>query len=150
MNILLSPSDFSIVNSADCQAMLSRLIGNLSGFAYRRRHDAGYEVHRFIANASLAYGDLIVPADRPRVEERVRLAVRLRQRATVEYRIRTAHGAWALVEDRFSPVVNAAGEVIAIEGIIDRVRHHGPGGWLHSRTANCAPLIAYDLQTDPS
>ena len=52
----------------------------------------------------------------------MRLAALHRQRATVEYLIRTAHGAWVQVEDRFTPIVNAAGEVLAIEGIIDRAR----------------------------
>lgn len=146
LNSLPPPSRF--INGADCDAMLVRLIGNLSGFVYRRRHDVrwtmdfvsdgcrdvtGYDPHRFIANASLAFGELIAPADRPWAEEHVRLAVRQRQRATVEYRIRTAHGAWALVEDRFTPVVNAEGEVLAIEGIIDRVRQPHPAPWPRAR-----------------
>ncbi len=132
-----SPPDSRFINGVDCHATLSRLLGNLGGFAYRRRHDArwtmdfvsagcldvtGFDPHRFIANASLAFGDLIARADRPRVDECVWFAVRQRQRATVEYRIRTAHGAWVMVEDRFAPVVNAAGRVLAIEGIIDRIR----------------------------
>lgn len=150
-NSSLSPARF--INCVDCEATLMRLIGNLRGFVYRRRPDAqwtmdfvsagcrdvtGYDPHRFIANASLAFGDLIAPADRPRVDERVRFAVRHRQRATVEYRIRTAHGAWAVVEDRFAPVVNAAGEVLAIEGIIDRVRPHHPAPWPRARRARTA------------
>ena len=147
------PPDSRFLNCVDCEATLTRLIGNLSGFVYRRRPDAqwtmdfvsagcrdvtGYDPHRFIANASLAFGDLIAPADRSRVDERVRFAVRQRQRATVEYRIRTAHGAWAVVEDRFAPVVNAAGEVLAIEGIIDRVRPPHPAPWPRARRARTA------------
>ncbi len=160
------PPDSRFINCVDCDATLTRLLGNLSGFLYRRRHDArwtmdfvsagcrdvtGYDPHRFIANASLSFGDLIAPADRPRVDERVRFAVRHRQRATVEYRIRTAHGAWAPVEDRFAPVVNAAGEVLAIEGIIDRVRLQHPAPWPRARrrTARSAPdTPLLPLQTD--
>ncbi len=137
MNLVLSPSTERFVKRMDCHATLDRLIGNLRGFLYRRRHDplwtmefvsigcrdiTGYDPHRFIENASIAYGDLIARADWQRVNDRVRLAVLQRQRATIEYRIRTAHGAWIQVEDRFEPVVDSAGKVLAIEGIVDRVR----------------------------
>jgi PAS domain-containing protein len=123
--------------SADCQATLARLIGNLSGFFYRRHLDlrwtmefvsvgcrdlTGYDPHRFIANASIAFGDLIARADWKRVNDRVRFAVLHRERTTIEYRLRTAHGAWLKVEDRLTPVVGADGHVAAIEGIIDRAR----------------------------
>lgn len=128
-------SDF--VSCIDCQTTVARLIGNLGGFVYRRRHDArwtmdfvsdgcrdvtGYDPHRFIANQSLAFGDLVARADWQRVNEQVHMAVNHQRRATIEYLIRTAHGAWVLVEDRLTPVVNAAGIVLAIEGIVDRAR----------------------------
>src|SRR5690606_9798300 len=118
----------------DCQATLARLIGNISGFVYRRRLDArwtmefisdgcrdvtGYDPHWFIANQSLAFADLIAPTDRKSVNDRIRFAVQRQRRMTVEYRIRAAHGAWVQVEDRFTPVVNTTGRVLAIEGIID-------------------------------
>ncbi len=130
-------SDTHFLKDADCHAAVLRLIGNISGFVYRRRFDpswtmefvssgcrdvTGYDPHRFIANASIAYGDLIARSDWKRVNERIRLAVRHRQRASVQYLIRTAHGLETLVEDRLTPVVNAAGHVLAIEGIIDRAR----------------------------
>lgn len=137
MNFAFPPGTTSFLKYVDCHPTLARLIGNLSGFLYRRRHDArwtmefispgcrdvtGYDPHRFIANASIAFGDLIARSDWGRVNERVRDAVRRRQQATVEYVVRSAHGAWVRVEDRFTPVVNAAGKVLAIEGIIDRAR----------------------------
>ncbi len=165
MHFISSPPDPGFVNCVDCAATLSRLISNLSGFVYRRRHDArwtmdfvsagcrdvtGYDPHRFLADGSLAFGELIAPADRPRVDEHVRFAARHRQRATVEYRIRTAHGAWALVEDRFAPVVNVAGEVLAIEGIIDRVRRPLPAPWPRAqrrtpRSAADTPLLPLQI-----
>lgn len=153
MSLHFSPLDTPFITGMDCAATLTRLIGNLRGFVYRRRHDApwtmefvsagcrdvtGYDPHRFIANASLAFGDLIAPADRLWVDERVRFAARQRQRATVEYHIRTAHGAWVQVEDRFAPVVNAEGEVLTIEGIIDRVRQPHPAPWPRARRARPA------------
>jgi PAS domain-containing protein len=89
----------------------------------------GYDPHRFIGNASMAFGDLLERSDWNRVNERVRLAAQHRQRATVEYRIRTAHGAWTKVEDRLTPIVDDDGRIIAIEGIIDRSRHHDGTSW---------------------
>lgn len=149
MNFTSLPSDSNIVNCVDCHATLARLIGNLSGFFYRRRPDArwtmefvspgcrdvtGYDPHRFIGNASIAFGELIVPADRRRANERVRLAALHRQRARIEYLIRVAHGAWVRVEDRLTPIVNAAGKLVAIEGLIDRV----PGN--HATTVTTLPV----------
>jgi PAS domain-containing protein len=131
------PPDALFVKCSDCHATLARLVGNLGGFLYRRRLDSrwtmdflsggfrditGYDPHRFIGNASIAYADLIARTDWKHVNERVQLAVRHRQRATVEYLLRTAHGAWVQVEDRFTPVVSATGKILAIEGIIDRSR----------------------------
>lgn len=134
MNSILSPATAPFVN---CHATLGRLIGNLGGFLYRRRHDrrwtmefvsagsrdiTGYDPHRFLANGSLAFADLISRCDFERVNECVRDAIHQRRRASVEYFIRAAHGVWIQVEDRFTPVVSAAGKLLAIEGIIDRIR----------------------------
>jgi len=137
MTLAFPPIYAPFAKCVDCHATLGRLIGNLSGFLYRRRLDpnwtmdfvsdgcrdiTGYDPHRFIANASIAFGDLIARTDWKRVDERVQFAIRHRRGATVEYLIRTAHAAWLQVEDRFTPVVSAAGKVLAIEGIIDRSR----------------------------
>ncbi len=128
-------SDF--LSCVDCRATLERLLGNISGFVYRRRLDArwtmefvsdgcrditGYDPHRFIANQSLAFADLIAPPDLSRVNAQVRAAAQHGRRVTLDYLIRAAHGAWVQVEDRLTLVVNAAGKVFAIEGVIDRAR----------------------------
>lgn len=125
------------ISCIDCETTVARLIGNINGFVYRRRHDArwtmdfvsegcrdvtGYDPHRFIANQSLAFAELIAHSDRIRVSQQVHAAVQHRRRATLEYPIWAAHGAWLLVEDRLTPVVNAAGTVLAIEGVIARAR----------------------------
>src|SRR5688500_9790462 len=127
----------NFLSCADCRATLERLVGNISGFVYRRRHDArwtmefvsagcrditGYDPHRFIANQSLAFADLIARPDWSRVNEQVSTAAQHGRRVTLDYLIRAAHGAWVQVEDRLTPVVNAAGKVLAIEGVIDRAR----------------------------
>jgi PAS domain-containing protein len=132
----ISPSPPSFLNSADCHATLQRLVGNLNGFAYRRRLDrdwtmefvsrgcrdiTGYDPHRLVNNTNIVYSDLIARSDLKRITDCVHTAARRRQRATIEYSIRTASGIWLRVEDRFTPVANAAGEIDALEGIIDRV-----------------------------
>lgn len=88
------------------------------------RDVTGYDPHRIIDNASIAFGDLIARADWSHVTEQVRLAVLHRRRATVEYVIRTAHGTPVRIEDRFTPVTDDAGRVLAIEGVIDHARSH--------------------------
>lgn len=158
MNFAISRSDAHLVRFVDYHATLTRLIGNLSGFVYRRRPDArwtmefvspgvrdvtGYDPHRFIDNASIAFGDLVAPADRERANERVRLAALHRQRATVEYLIRTAYGAWLQVEDRLTPIVDDAGEIVAIEGLIDRPR------WKHTTTGTSLPVSDHARLTVP-
>lgn len=163
MNFAFPPTNAPFIKCVDCHVTLTRLIGNLSGFLYRRRLDprwtmefvsagcrdiTGYEPHRFIANASIAFGDLIARADWKRVNERVRLAVLHRQRATIEYLIRTAPGAWVQVEDRFTPVTNAAGAVFALEGIIDRARCSHPATWPSLPESDEARLAA--LAPSPS
>jgi PAS domain S-box-containing protein len=144
MNFTSPPSNLPSFNGFKAEATLSRLIGNLSGFIYRRRNDnrwtmefvsdgcrdlTGYDPHRFIGNASIAFGELIARTDWQRVNDRVRVAAQRRQRTTIEYLIRTAHGAWVQVEDRLTPIVNSAGQVLAIEGIIDRARCHHAMSW---------------------
>jgi PAS domain S-box-containing protein len=133
MNFVPTAAQSNLTGVLDAEGTLARLIGNLRGFAYRRRPDAcwtmefisdgcrevtGYDSHRFIANASIAFADLIAPADLERVNERVQLALRRGHRAAVDYRLRTAHGAWVPVEDRLTPILDAAGQVLGIDGII--------------------------------
>jgi PAS domain-containing protein len=132
----------NFISCVDCRATLERLVGNSSGFIYRRRHDArwtmefvsdgcrditGYDPHRFIANQSLAFADLIARPDWRRVNAQLCAAAQHGRRITLDYLIRAAHGAWVHVEDRLTPVVNAAGKVLAIEGVIDRTRCPTPG-----------------------
>ena len=135
MPLPLRSSPGSLARGDECACALARLIGNLRGFVYRRQHDrswtmefvssgcrdlTGYDPHRFIRNESVAFAELIAPADRERVDAVIRSAVRHRSRATVDYFIRAAHGLWVNIEDRFTPVFDAAGRLVAIEGVIDR------------------------------
>ena len=90
------------------------------------RDITGYDPHRFLANQSLAFADLIARRDWSRVNEQVSTAAQYGRRVTLDYSIRAAHGAWVQVEDRLTPVMNAAGKVLAIEGVIDCARYPGP------------------------
>lgn len=129
MNLTSPPATAPFVKCVDCYATLGRLIGNLGGFLYRRQHDRrwtmdlvstesrgiiGYDPHRFLANGSIAFAGLIARSYWERGNERVCLAVLHRGRATIEYLIRTAHGALVEVEDRFTPVVSSAGKLLPI------------------------------------
>src|SRR6187402_2706559 len=125
MNLPLAPMNSMFLHPLGCHAALTRLIGNLRGFAYRRRHDArwtmdfisdrcrditGYDPHRFMINGSIAFADLVAPPDRQRVNETIRLAINHRHRVMVDYRLQTAHGALVSVEDRLTPLFDSAGK----------------------------------------
>lgn len=163
MNFTFPPPHAPCVKRVDGPATLSRLIGNLSGFVYRRRPDVrwtmefvspgcrditGYDPHRFGVNGSIAFGDLIARADWKRVNERVRLAALHGQRASVEYLLRTAYGEWVQIEDRLTPIVSAAGKLLAIEGIIDRARCNQAKTGTHLPKSDHMRLTA--LCTSPS
>ena len=105
----------------------------------RFRDVTGYDSHRFIGNASIAFADLIVRDDWARVHARVHLAVLHRQRVAIQYRIHAAHGVTVLVEDRLTPVTNAAGRVVAIEGVMDLVRVAPETSGAITRAPNRAP-----------
>ncbi|HWL17973.1 MAG TPA: PAS domain-containing protein [Opitutus sp.] len=129
------------VDPRELPAMWERLVAVIGGCVYRRKPDAqwtmelmsdavrdltGYDPHRFIHNASLAFANLIAPDDRARVEDAVAAAVRERRRATLHYRLRTAYRRLLPIEDRLVPVYDAQGRVVAIEGIFD-LATFGPG-----------------------
>ena len=86
------------------------------------RNLTGYDPHRFIRHDRVAFGDLLAPSDRARVDAVVRAAVRQRSRASVDYVLRAAHGLWVAVEDRFVPVFGTSDQLVAIEGVIDLAR----------------------------
>jgi len=129
-------SDPPFIASTGAQARLRRLIDNLAGFVYQRRHDGrwtmefisdacrdvtGYDAHRFVQNQSLAFADLIHPEDRVRVRTLIDAALKTRRRMALTYRIKAAHGGLVFVQDRLVGVYDEAGAVVAIEGIVDRV-----------------------------
>ena len=137
MNIMNSRDRFdaNLPSSIDPRQMLRRLIINLAGVVYRRRHDnrwtmefisdtcrdlTGYDGHRFRPNQSLAFAELIHPDDQVRVRTAIDAALGSKRRLALTYRIRAAHGTFVTVEDRLVGVYDDMGAVVAIEGVIDR------------------------------
>lgn len=143
--------------------MGERLLGVIRGCAYRRRYDAawtmefmtsrcreitGYDPHRFIDNASLSFAELIVPEDRRRVNQTIAKVAARHAVATVSYRITAAFGRVVRIEDRLIPIYDEAGNVTAIEGVLDLAPATEPRR--PQRKAGLRRLLRPFLQTFPT
>jgi len=116
----------------ESERMLSTLISNLPGMAYRCRNDAdwtmtfvsegsaeltGYPPHQLIENRRIAYAALIHPDDRAMVRERVEAALAEQRHFEITYRILTPDGEkW--VWERGQGVHVANGRPRMVEGFI--------------------------------
>jgi len=104
---------------------LSTLLGNLSGFAYRRMNDrnwtiefisggceaiTGYKPGDFLGNSVITFNDIINPADREMVWEKIQDSILSKESYELEYRIITRdktekwiweHGRSVYSNDRF-------------------------------------------------
>lgn len=115
------------------QRVLSALLGNLPGMAYRCRNDrswtmtfvsqgcmdlTGYQPNELIENNQTAYGELIHPEDRARVWLHIQAALENRERFQVTYRIIAADGHQKWVWEQGSGIFSEDGEVLALEGIV--------------------------------
>ncbi len=119
----------------ESQRMLTTLISNLPGMAYRCRNDAnwtmafvsegslaltGYRPDELVGSRAVAYGDLIHPEDRERVWEAVQAALASGDPYQMTYRLVTDEGEkWVWEQGR--GVTDDEGEVLAIEGFITDV-----------------------------
>ncbi len=117
------------------ERMISTLMGNLPGAAYRSLIDdkrtlefisegclelTGYEADAFAGNGEVCFGDLIHPDDRDHVHHAVELAVENAKRFEVTYRIRTADGTVKWIWERGQGVPAEDG-VVHIEGFMTDV-----------------------------
>ncbi len=117
------------------ERMISTLMGNLPGAAYRSLIDekwtlefisegclelTGYEADAFAAKGEVFFGDLIHPEDRDHVRASVETAVKAGQRFEVMYRIRTADGTVKWIWERGQGVPAEDG-VLHIEGFMTDV-----------------------------
>ncbi len=116
----------------ESRRMLSTLISNLPGMAYRCRDDpdwtlefvsqgstelTGYRPEDLVGNREIAYGQLIHPADRESVWRDVRAALQEHHHFEITYRLATPYGEkW--VWERGQGVYGSDGELRAVEGFI--------------------------------
>lgn len=116
----------------ESRRMLSTLISNLPGMAYRCRDDlnwtmefvsegslelTGYRPEELTGNQEIGYAQLIHPADREGVRENVQAALKERRHFEITYRLVTPVGKkW--VWERGQGVYASDGELIAVEGFI--------------------------------
>ena len=104
-----SRSSYSPVTEMECEKekILSTLLGNIPGMAYRCRNDVnwtmyfvsegcfeltGYHPESLIENRDISYADLILPQYQAHVWECVQEAVQDREPFEIIYKIRTASG----------------------------------------------------------
>ena len=115
---------------------LSTLLGNIPGMAYRCRVDdlwtlefasegciqlTGYRPIDLIDNRVLSFVDLVYPGDRIRVQNEMRERLERSDHFVIEYQIVCADATVKWVSKKAQAVRNDAGEIIALEGIIDDI-----------------------------
>ncbi|MGC9327369.1 MAG: PAS domain S-box protein [Candidatus Hinthialibacter sp.] len=112
---------------------LFTLISNLPGMAYRCQNDpswtmeyisdvcqeiTGYRSDELVSNQIVAFGDLIHPGDRERVNQTVQQAIQDKIPFEMAYRITTASNEEKWLWEKGRGVYNAKGELISLEGFI--------------------------------
>jgi PAS domain S-box-containing protein len=115
------------------ERMLSTLMSNLPGMAYRCRNDlnwtmeflsdgclelTGYPASDLHQNRRIAFGQLIHPDDRQRVWDYVQAALEGRKVFQLEYRIVAATGSHKWVWEKGLGVYSPEGNLMAIEGFV--------------------------------
>lgn len=118
------------------QILLSNMLGNLSGMAYRARNDehwtmefvseglrrlAGYAPEDVVGNNALSWERVIHPDDRAWVRRHFEERARPGLRCEVTYRIVTVEGRTRWVFEQALAIAGEAGEVAMYEGIVTDV-----------------------------
>lgn len=113
--------------------MLSTLLGNLPGMAYRCLHDAdwtlefvsdasfallGYTPEQLVTQKVVAIADLIHPDDLEGVSLAVEAGLAERRPFRCEYRMRTADGSEIWVREQGVGVYSDDGDLLALEGFL--------------------------------
>jgi len=113
--------------------VLTTLLGNLPGMAYRCRNDehwtmefvsegcrdlTGYAPDELVGNRIVSYEQVIHPQDRDRVRAEAETALRETRRFELRYRINTSSGEVRHVLEHGVAIRSPAGDVCAIEGFI--------------------------------
>jgi PAS domain S-box-containing protein len=120
----------------ESQRMLSMLMGNLPGMAYRCRNDrqwtmefisegclalTGYPPADLVGNARLSYTQVIHPDDREAVWDSVQTALRARNPFQIVYRILSVTGEEKWVWERGAGVTFANGQPLFLEGFVSDI-----------------------------
>jgi len=115
------------------QRVLTTLLGNLPGTAYRCRNDAGrtmeylsegcagltgYPHAHFIGEAGAGYGGIILAQDRDEVKKKVDESLAEKKPFELTYRINTADGRIKWVWEKGRGIYSETGELEALEGFI--------------------------------
>ena len=118
------------------ERMISTLMGNLPGAAYRSLIDekwtlefisegclelTGYEAEVIAGKGEVFFGDLIHPEDRDQVRKTVEEAVAAGKRFEISYRIRTAEGMVKWIWERGQGIPSEDGVMRHIEGFMTDV-----------------------------
>jgi len=114
----------------------STLLDSLDGMVYRCRDDehwtmeyvsdgchrlTGHEPNDLLFNNRVSYESITHPEDRARVRTAIHMAIASQRRYEVEYRIIDSVGYERWVMERGAAVTNAAGDVVALEGIVSDI-----------------------------
>ncbi len=117
----------------ESQRVLSTLMSNVPGMAYRRRNDegwtmefvsegclslTGYAASTFMGVSQRGYTEIILPEDLGRVKREVGAAVSASRPYTVEYGIKAADGSVKYVWEQGRGVERQKGRVATLEGLI--------------------------------
>lgn len=115
------------------QRVLSTLMSNLPGLAYRCRNDeqwtmeflsegclelTGYAPAELLGNRHTSYAQIIHPEDRRHVWEEVQAALQQRRRFQLLYRVVTKDGLEKWVWEQGMGVFSADGQVVSCEGFV--------------------------------
>lgn len=123
----------------ESQRVLSTLMGNLPGMAYRCRPEkewpmefvsegsfdlTGYRPADLVEGKAASYHQLIHPNDRKEVWETVKKALKAGERFEMMYRIIRADRKTRWVWERGLGICSPSGRVVAVEGLITDVTEH--------------------------
>ena len=120
----------------ESKRVLSTLMNNLPGMAYRYRNDpeftmefvsdgclalTGYEPEDFVDNKTIAYQQIIHPEDRDLIHQEIQGAIAAQKQYQLTYRLITPSGEEKWVWEQGQGVFNSLGELLALEGFINDI-----------------------------
>jgi PAS domain S-box-containing protein len=147
----------------ESQRMLSTLMGNLPGMAYRCRNDddwtmefvsdgcfalTGYEPHQLKWNREVSYAQLIYPEDRNEVWEGVQSAVAQKKPFRLTYRITDASGGERWVWEQGIGIFSIDDQMIALEGFISDITDNKRIEEQLSVLLESLPIVPYTCNAD--